>query len=107
MLRVEQDDNGVGRIVLDRPEARNALTIEMRDGIIDAVREFRADPSVRAVMITGAGDAFCAGMDLSRRRSRRPGSPGSRPVRSPKRCAPASRRSSASSGSSTSRRSPP
>ena len=65
MLRVEQDDNGVGRIVLDRPDARNALTVEMRDGIIDAVRRFRADPQVRAVLITGSGDAFCAGMDLS------------------------------------------
>ncbi len=43
-LRVEVDDDGIGRIVLDRPEAKNALTIGMRDGIIDAVRSFRADP---------------------------------------------------------------
>jgi 2-(1,2-epoxy-1,2-dihydrophenyl)acetyl-CoA isomerase len=64
-LRVERDPDGVGRIVLDRPEAKNALTIAMRDGIIDAIRGFRADPSVRAVLITGEGDAFCAGMDLS------------------------------------------
>jgi 2-(1,2-epoxy-1,2-dihydrophenyl)acetyl-CoA isomerase len=64
-LRVERDPDGVGRIVLDRPEAKNALTIAMRDGIIAAVREFRADPKVRAVLITGDGDAFCAGMDLS------------------------------------------
>ena len=65
-LRVERDPDGVGRIVLDRPEAKNTLTIAMRDGIIDAVREFRADPKVRAVLITGDGDAFCAGMDLER-----------------------------------------
>jgi 2-(1,2-epoxy-1,2-dihydrophenyl)acetyl-CoA isomerase len=64
-LRVERDADGVGRIVLDRPDAKNALTIAMRDGIIDAVRDFRADPKVRAVLITGEGDAFCAGMDLS------------------------------------------
>jgi 2-(1,2-epoxy-1,2-dihydrophenyl)acetyl-CoA isomerase len=64
-LRVEHDPDGVGRIVLDRPEAKNALTIAMRDGIIDAIREFRADPAVRAVLITGEGDSFCAGMDLS------------------------------------------
>ncbi len=57
--------DGVGSITLDRPEAKNALTIEMRDGIVDAIRRFRADPAVRAVLITGAGDAFCAGMDLS------------------------------------------
>ena len=45
MLRVERGDDGVGRIVLDRPDAKNALTIAMRDGIVDAVREFRADPA--------------------------------------------------------------
>ncbi|MDQ1518960.1 MAG: 2-(1,2-epoxy,2-dihydrophenyl)acetyl-CoA isomerase [Actinomycetota bacterium] len=64
-LRVEKDADGVGRIVLERPEAKNALTIAMRDGIVDAVRDFRADPAVRAVLVTGSGDAFCAGMDLS------------------------------------------
>ena len=63
-LRVERDPDGVGRIVLDRPDAKNALTIAMRDGIVDAIREFRFDPQVRAVLITGVGDAFCAGMDL-------------------------------------------
>ncbi len=56
---------GVGSITLDRPEAKNALTIEMRDGIVEAIRRFRIDPAVRAVLITGSGDAFCAGMDLS------------------------------------------
>jgi 2-(1,2-epoxy-1,2-dihydrophenyl)acetyl-CoA isomerase len=64
-LRVEKDDDGVGRIVLDRPQAKNALTPSMRDGISDAVRDFRADPNIRAVLVTGEGDAFCAGMDLS------------------------------------------
>jgi len=64
-LRVERDPDGVGRIVLDRPNAKNALTIAMRDGIIDAVRAFRADSAVRAVLLTGEGDSFCAGMDLS------------------------------------------
>ncbi len=61
---VVEKANGVGRITLDRPAAKNALTIEMRDGIVDALRDFRADPDVRAVLITGTGDAFCAGMDL-------------------------------------------
>ena len=64
-LRVERDPDGVGRIVLDRPEAKNALTIAMRDGIVAAVRDFRGDPRVRAVLIAAEGDAFCAGMDLS------------------------------------------
>jgi 2-(1,2-epoxy-1,2-dihydrophenyl)acetyl-CoA isomerase len=64
-LRVEVDADGVGRIVLDRPEAKNAMTPAMRDGIVDAVRSFRTDPAVRAVFVTGEGDAFCAGMDLA------------------------------------------
>jgi 2-(1,2-epoxy-1,2-dihydrophenyl)acetyl-CoA isomerase len=55
----------VGTITLDRPDAKNALTIEMRDAIVDAVRSARADDDVRALLITGSGDAFCAGMDLS------------------------------------------
>ena len=78
-LRVERDVDGVGRIVLDRPDAKNALTIGMRDGIIDAVREFRADPKVRAVLVTGEGDAFCAGMDLSASTVAQAGKPGFNP----------------------------
>ncbi len=78
-LRVERGDDGVGRIVLDRPAAKNALTIAMRDGIVDAVREFRADPAVRAVVITGEGDAFCAGMDLSASTVTKAGTPGFAP----------------------------
>ncbi|MCZ7525448.1 MAG: enoyl-CoA hydratase/isomerase family protein [Acidimicrobiia bacterium] len=65
MIRVETGDDHVCRITLDRPEARNALTVEMRDALVGAVRAGRADPEVRAVLITGTGDAFCAGMDLS------------------------------------------
>ena len=107
MLRVETDDDGVGRIVLDRPDAKNALTIEMRDGIIDAVRDVPRRPEVRAVLVTGEGDAFCAGMDLSAL-DRRAGGQARLRARGPPRkpCASACRRSSASCGSSTSRRSP-
>ncbi len=67
----------MARLVLDRPEAKNALTPEMRDDIVSRVREARADPAVRALLITGVGDAFCAGMDL--RQSTVAGS-GSRPA---------------------------
>jgi len=63
-VRYEVGDDHVGRLVLDRPEAKNALTIEMRDDIVDIVRDARADDDVRALLITGTGDAFCAGMDL-------------------------------------------
>jgi 2-(1,2-epoxy-1,2-dihydrophenyl)acetyl-CoA isomerase len=65
MIHVETGSDGVCRIMLDRPEAKNALTVEMRDAVTDAVRAGRADPGVRALLITGTGDAFCAGMDLS------------------------------------------
>ncbi len=78
-LRVEVDVDGVGQIILDRPEAKNALTVGMRDGIVDAVRSFRSDPKVRAVLITGAGDAFCAGMDLSASTVSQAGKPGFNP----------------------------
>ena len=64
-VRYEVGADQVGRITLDRPDAKNALTVEMRDTIVDSVRAARADADVRALLITGAGDAFCAGMDLS------------------------------------------
>jgi len=65
VIRYTVGDDQIGRVTLDRPEAKNALTIEMRDAIVDAVRSARHDANVRALLITGAGDAFCAGMDLS------------------------------------------
>jgi len=65
MIRYEVGDDQIGRITLDRPDAKNALTIEMRDAIVDAVRSARDDADVRALLLAGAGDAFCAGMDLS------------------------------------------
>jgi 2-(1,2-epoxy-1,2-dihydrophenyl)acetyl-CoA isomerase len=64
MIRYEVGEDRVGRITLDRPEAKNALTIEMRDSLVDVVRAARDDAKVRALMIRGTGDAFCAGMDL-------------------------------------------
>lgn len=64
-LHVETGTDGVCRITLDRPEAKHALTVAMRDGIVDAIRVGRADPAVRAFLIRATGDAFCAGMDLS------------------------------------------
>lgn len=65
MIHYDVGDDHVARITLDRPDAKNALTIEMRDAIVDAVRAARADANARCLLITGTGDAFCAGMDLS------------------------------------------
>lgn len=57
-------DGAVATITLNRPQARNALTIEMKDALLTALGQAAADVSVRAVILTGAGDAFCAGQDL-------------------------------------------
>ena len=75
-LQVETGDDGVCRITLDRPEAKHALTVAMRDGIVDAIRAGRADPVVRAFLIRATGDAFCAGMDLSASTVAQAGTPG-------------------------------
>ncbi|MFT5571630.1 MAG: enoyl-CoA hydratase/carnithine racemase [Cryomorphaceae bacterium] len=52
-------------ITLNRPEQMNAFTVEMANELIDAVNRASADDQVRAVVVTGAGKAFCAGMDLN------------------------------------------
>ena len=75
-LDVDTGSDGVCRITLDRPEAKHALTVAMRDGIVDAVRAGRADPTVRAFLIRSTGDAFCAGMDLSASTVSQAGQPG-------------------------------
>jgi 2-(1,2-epoxy-1,2-dihydrophenyl)acetyl-CoA isomerase len=62
-VRYEVQD-AVGTITLNRPDAMNALTTEMKVALRDSVQRAAADPSVRAVVLTGAGRAFCAGQDL-------------------------------------------
>jgi 2-(1,2-epoxy-1,2-dihydrophenyl)acetyl-CoA isomerase len=57
-------DAAVATITLNRPAARNALTAETKSGLLDALRECGSDAGVRAVILTGAGTAFCAGQDL-------------------------------------------
>jgi enoyl-CoA hydratase/carnithine racemase len=52
-------------VTLDRPEARNALSTEMREALIDVWQEFRESDELRVAILTGAGDkSFCAGADL-------------------------------------------
>ena len=62
---VERDDAGVVTLTFNRPDVRNALTGELTEAFGAAVEDVRSDPTVRAVVITGAGKAFCAGGDLS------------------------------------------
>ncbi|WP_217206602.1 enoyl-CoA hydratase/isomerase family protein [Streptomyces sp. AC550_RSS872] len=57
-------DTGVAVVTLDRPERLNAIDLTMRDELIAAWRELRFDDTVRAVVLTGAGErAFCTGLD--------------------------------------------
>ncbi|MEO5337829.1 MAG: enoyl-CoA hydratase/isomerase family protein [Magnetospirillum sp. WYHS-4] len=57
--------DGVGRAVLDRPQALNALSMAMYRGLAEAFRDWEADPEVRMVVVEGAGErAFCAGGDI-------------------------------------------
>jgi enoyl-CoA hydratase/carnithine racemase len=55
---------GVATITLHRPEKLNAYTTEMGDEVVEAFAQARDDASVRSVILTGAGRAFCAGVDL-------------------------------------------
>jgi 2-(1,2-epoxy-1,2-dihydrophenyl)acetyl-CoA isomerase len=59
--------DGVATITLDRPAALNALTIQMKRDLLAALRAAERDNAVRAVILTGAGRAFCAGQDLQER----------------------------------------
>jgi 2-(1,2-epoxy-1,2-dihydrophenyl)acetyl-CoA isomerase len=66
LVRSEVAD-GIATITLDRPEALNALTIPMKTELLAAFRAVGRDRAVRAVVLTGAGRAFCAGQDLKER----------------------------------------
>ena len=56
--------DGIATVTLNRPEKLNAYTTEMGDAVVDAFRRAREDAGVRAVILTGAGRGFCAGVDL-------------------------------------------
>ncbi|MBL3704287.1 enoyl-CoA hydratase/isomerase family protein [Sulfitobacter sp. BDSS02] len=58
-------ENHAFRITLNRPEKRNAINNDLIEGISDGIKQAEADPDVRCIVLTGAGDkAFCAGGDL-------------------------------------------
>ena len=56
---------GWAEIVLNRPGRRNAIDGPLADGLLDAVSAVQADDSIRAVLLRGAGGAFCSGLDLT------------------------------------------
>lgn len=63
-IRYETDD-GLLRLTLNRPDHMNAFTVAMADELEDAYRRANGDDAVKAIVVTGEGKAFCAGMDLS------------------------------------------
>lgn len=58
------DADGVRTLTLNRPEAYNSLTLRLKEDLLTALRDAATDDGVRAVVLTGAGRAFCAGQDL-------------------------------------------
>ena len=63
----------VATITLNRPERRNALTLPMLDLLAEVVHTADADPEARVIVLTGAGEGFCAGLDLVAAAAQGPG----------------------------------
>jgi enoyl-CoA hydratase len=64
-IRVSPCEDGVATITLDRSHKKNALSVALREEVLDALAHLRSDDSVSCVVITGEGDTFSAGLDLS------------------------------------------
>ncbi len=63
VLLIERE-GPVSTLIMNRPDTRNALDPELLAALAAGLEEVSADPSVRAVVLTGSGDAFCSGADL-------------------------------------------
>ena len=61
---IVERDNGVVTLTLNRPDSLNSLDAELREALRDTLGELDTDPDCRAVLLTGAGRAFCVGQDL-------------------------------------------
>src|SRR5260370_28811 len=69
-IRIERSDM-VATIVMDRPEARNAVDGPAARALIEAFEEFERDDALRVAVLWGAGGTFCAGADLKARGTER------------------------------------
>ena len=58
-------DSGIATILLNRPEKKNSFTMDMINRWIAVLEECRTDPEVKVIVLTGAGDSFCSGADLT------------------------------------------
>lgn len=58
-------NGAIATITLDRPHAKNAFTLDTIDAWVDSLQRAAQDDTIRAIVLTGSGDAFCAGIDLA------------------------------------------
>lgn len=63
-MLLEGFEDGLLHVTLNRPERRNALSLELSRLLVSALRRARVDPAVRAVLLSGSGKAFCVGGDI-------------------------------------------
>jgi len=68
-LILRSDSDGLARLTLNRPNARNALSVALMDRLKECLNEIAGDRQIKAVIIAGAGSAFCSGHDLKELRA--------------------------------------
>ena len=88
-ILLQARENGVLWLTLNRPERKNSISPELRDELLAALEEAKNDDDVRCVVLTGAGDAFCSGVDLGRSKVTKGASEGRKRGRT---CAPSEKR---------------
>jgi 2-(1,2-epoxy-1,2-dihydrophenyl)acetyl-CoA isomerase len=71
--------DGIATVTLNRPDKLNAYTVDMGEEIVDVFDALRDDEAVRAIILTGAGRGFCAGVDLDHLQEQASGTPTSGP----------------------------
>ncbi|MGB0683330.1 MAG: enoyl-CoA hydratase [Magnetovibrionaceae bacterium] len=64
LLLTEYPSDGIARLVLNRPSARNALSMDLMGALIEALEALKTNDCARVIILSGAGPAFCAGHDL-------------------------------------------
>jgi 2-(1,2-epoxy-1,2-dihydrophenyl)acetyl-CoA isomerase len=65
LLTRDEQDAGVAVVTLNRPDKRNALTVALKEALVDALVRTASDETVRAVVLAGTGKSFCVGQDLA------------------------------------------
>ena len=79
LLRINVHEN-TGTIIINRPERRNAVSRDLLRDLVEAFGDLHLERRVRAVIVTGAGSTFCAGMDLAEMRATKESNDPRRPM---------------------------